>query len=117
MKEIAIVLDTMIVGGVERALIELLKMFDCDQYHITLFLENGDGSLQHMIPENVDILLYGSKDAAQFLHDSMRSLNVKEICRGIINRVLARVNISQYDLNEYYCTKCLPVFSEKNMPA
>ena len=44
-KQIAFVMDKMIVGGVERALIELLRAFDYDKYSVTLWLRNGSGEL------------------------------------------------------------------------
>ena len=112
-KEIAIVLDTMRVGGVEKALIEMLKLFDYNKYQVTLFLENGEGALQHMIPDAVNVVFYGSDETAAYLRQSARNMRFIEVGKGIINRILARINVSQYDLNAYYCAKCLPQCSQK----
>lgn len=113
MKEIAIVLDTMNVGGVEKALIEMLKPFDYGKYNVTLFLENGNGQFQYLIPRNVNVVYYGSEDTAEFLRKSARTLKLLEIGKGLVNRALARINVTQYDLNAYYCAKCLPRCSDK----
>lgn len=112
-KEIAVVLDTMNVGGVEKALIEMLKGFDYDKFSLTLFLKDGNGSFQNLIPRQVRISYYGISSPAAVLKESICKLRFAEAANGIINRVLARINFDQYDLNAYYSARSLPYCSKK----
>lgn len=112
-KEIAVVLDTMAVGGVEKALIEMLKDFDYDKYSLTLFLKDGNGPFQNLIPNKVNISYYGITSSAEILKESIRKLRFAETVNGIINRILARIHFDQYDLNAYYSARSLPCCSKK----
>lgn len=112
-KEIAIVLDTMNVGGVEKVLIEMLKEFDYDRFSLTLFLKDGNGPFQNLIPNKVNIAYYGIPNSAEILKESIRKLRFTETANGIINRILARINFDQYDLNAYYSARSFPYCSTK----
>lgn len=112
-KEIAIVLDSMNVGGVEKSLIEMLKGFDYHKFSVTLFLKDGNGPFQNLIPDNVNILYYGVTNPAEILKESIRKLRIAETANGILNRILARINFDQYDLNAYYSARALPYCSKK----
>lgn len=54
MKKIAIVTRKMITGGVERALIAMLKQFDYSQVKIDIYLESLGGELLDEIPDEVN---------------------------------------------------------------
>ena len=53
MKRIVIISHHMITGGVERALISMLKKFDYSQVEIDLYLEHLGGKLFDEIPKEV----------------------------------------------------------------
>lgn len=54
MKKIAIVTRKMITGGVERALIAMLKQFDYSMVEVDLYLENLGGELYNEVPNEVN---------------------------------------------------------------
>ena len=53
MLKIAIVTRKMITGGVEKALIAMLKKFDYTDISVDLFLQSGGGELFQDIPEEI----------------------------------------------------------------
>ena len=57
MKKIAIVSKCMVIGGIEKALIEMLKAFDRNKYEITLYLMELGGEFYDEIPSWVNIKL------------------------------------------------------------
>ena len=52
-KQIVIVTRRMITGGVERALIAMLKQFDYNEVDVDLYVELEDGELYEEIPKNI----------------------------------------------------------------
>lgn len=67
-RNVAFVLDSMAVGGVEKALIELLRAFDYSQYDVTLWLKDSCGPLQNQIDPRVKNRILG-------LHGHKRCFN------------------------------------------
>ena len=56
MKKILFVINTLGVGGAERALLELLDSLDSEVYHIDLYLLLGRGELMSQVPDGVRLL-------------------------------------------------------------
>ena len=56
-KQIVIVTRRMITGGVERALIAMLKQFDYNEVDVDLYVELEDGELYEEIPKNIQVHL------------------------------------------------------------
>lgn len=56
MKSILFVINTMGMGGSERAILELLKEMDQERYEISLFILTGQGELIGQVPDKVKIL-------------------------------------------------------------
>lgn len=56
MKSILFVINTMGMGGGEKALLELLKQMDLEKYDISLFVLTGQGELINQVPENIRIV-------------------------------------------------------------
>ena len=56
MKSILFVINTMGMGGGERALLELLKYIDLKRYKVSIFILTGQGELIQQIPKEVNIL-------------------------------------------------------------
>ena len=50
------------LGGIEKALINLLNNLDYDKYDVTLILEKKDGMFLDMLPEQVKVLEYKISD-------------------------------------------------------
>ena len=57
MKKIAIVSKCMVIGGIEKALIEMLKAFDRNKYEITLYLMELGGEFYDEIPSWINLKL------------------------------------------------------------
>ena len=101
-------MDTMAVGGVEKALIELLKAFDYSQYDVTLWLRDANGPLQNQIDYHVTIEYWGCNDTKRILIEQIREGEIFSFFRGVLYRILSRIHVSEYDLNALYSVKCLP---------
>ena len=56
MKSILFVINTMGMGGGEKAILELLKQIDLKKYQVSLFVLTGQGELIDQIPEGVKVL-------------------------------------------------------------
>ncbi len=56
MKSILFVINTMGMGGGERAILELLRQIDRDVYDVDLFVLTGQGELIDQIPESVNVV-------------------------------------------------------------
>ena len=53
--KIAFLLESMVYGGVEKSMIELLKVLDYDKLDVTLLLHNDTGALQSQIDHRVRV--------------------------------------------------------------
>lgn len=62
MKKIMITAYSLQLGGIEKALINLLQLLDKDQYQITLVLEKVEGIFLDQVPEYVEVLAYHVSD-------------------------------------------------------
>lgn len=58
MKKILITANNLEIGGIEKALINLLNRFDYDQYDVTLILAEKKGIFLSMVPSSVKVLEY-----------------------------------------------------------
>lgn len=56
MKSILFVINTMGVGGGEKALLELLKRMDFKQYKVSLLVLTGQGELINQLPKEINLL-------------------------------------------------------------
>ena len=101
------------IGGIETALINILKNFDYDKYDVTLFLEKKEGIFINEIPNQVKIINYNLCD----------SKNI--IFRKIKNRLNLIYNIIKF-YKKYDCGICyashrkvgstlIPFISKKNI--
>lgn len=57
-KNILIASNTLCIGGIEKSLINLLKIIDYKKYNVDLFLEKVEGELLNEVPKNVNIIEY-----------------------------------------------------------
>lgn len=103
MKRIAFVTNTMTVGGVERALINLLNSIDYEKYEVVLFLKiKRDNELIDLVNGKVEIRFWGEENTKQNLIKSIRGLKIVELIKGVKYRVLLRVSSNDWIINEYY---------------
>lgn len=56
MKSILFVINTLGVGGGEKALLEVLKQINSEKYEVSLFVLTGQGELIRQVPESVKLL-------------------------------------------------------------
>lgn len=101
------------IGGIETALLNILKNFDYDKYEVSLFLEKNEGIFINDIPKNVKIINYNLCDSKIL------------IFRKISNRLKLIFNIiknyKKYDCGICYAShrkvgsKLIPFISKKNI--
>ncbi len=85
MKSILFVINTMGIGGGEKALLELLKQINSEQYEISLFVLTGQGELLDQIPENIEIINRQRFPISVLDHKGKKRL-VKTVLRALIFR-------------------------------
>lgn len=56
MKSILFVINTMGIGGGEKALLELFRQMDLQQYEVSLFVLTGQGELFDQVPDGINLL-------------------------------------------------------------
>lgn len=110
-KRMAFVLDSMVVGGVERALLEVLKNIDYQRYEVVLFLGDDQGQLQSCIPDQVSVAFFSVQDTKALLKKQIRNGDWISAGKGVVNRLKARKYANNYNLNAHFSTKGLPLCS------
>ena len=75
MKKLLFTAYSMDIGGIEKALISLLKRIDYKKYEVTLILEKKSGVFLDELPKNVKVLEYKTNGSANVLF------------RKIVNRI------------------------------
>ena len=101
------------IGGIETALINILKNFDYDKYEVTLFLEKNEGIFLNDIPKCVKIINYNLCDSKNIIYRKIRN-RLKLIFHTI-------KNYKKYDCGICYAshrrvgTKIIPFVSKKNI--
>lgn len=107
-RRIAFIANTMCVGGVERALLELLKNLDFDRFDVTLYLRNQDGELFSEIDKRVVVKFWGKVNAKEQLVYLIKEFRLISVAKGIWYRFLARSHCNDWALNELYAVRSLP---------
>lgn len=109
-KRIAIIHDSLNMGGTEKALIYMLDHFDYEQYDVTLWLLDSNGALQNEINKHVHLAYYSNMPvkagtlAKHYFHE-------KSYCKGLkslISKVSSRINLNHFYKNMVYDIKSLP---------
>lgn len=104
MKRMLICLGSMIIGGAEAVLINLLKRFDPNEYEIDLVLGEKKGEFLQLIPSYVNVI--DSTDIGLF-YGSAKSILLKELKKG---KLFSAMKIYYYwkkrDIRRFnYCYK------------
>jgi len=101
------------IGGIETALINMLKNFDYKKYDVTLFLEKKEGIFLNEIPENVKIINYNICDSKNVIYRKIRN-RLKLIYHTI-------TKFKKYDRGVCYAShrmvgnRLIPHISKKNI--
>ena len=103
----------MVVGGIEKALIELLKAVDYEQYEVTVWLKDNRGIMTPLLDPRAKIECWDCACSKKILRKQIKDLKVKEAIRGIFFRFLCHVHKNNYDLNALYSIKSLPRITEE----
>lgn len=111
MKEIAIVLKSLPMGGVEKVLINILNKFDYDEYKVTLWLQD-DGLLKEQLNHSVEVKYWSNDSNRQILADQIERGEIFEVLNGIRYRILTRRYALDRYLNKKYAIMALPLLSD-----
>lgn len=97
-KKILICSNTLCIGGIEKSLINLLKLINYEKYEVDLILENNIGELKSELPKNVNVIEYQVSDSKNILFRKITNL-YKQIKWRIKNT------------NKYDCSICYATYS------
>lgn len=111
--KVAIISNVMCVGGVEIALIEMLKAFDYDLYEVTLYLREPGGAFFTKLDNRVTVRYWGQTDSRHCLAHQLKSLHFISFAKGLYNRISARRHRSDWARNEFAAIKSLGSFSDE----
>ena len=92
--KIAIVTHQMVMGGIEKSLVELCKALITNGMHVTLYLEAMGGDLFDEIPKEVNTVSI-FKD-----YGSMAGIMRKSLCRGDLSAILSAVKARENTLHD-----------------
>ncbi len=113
-KTVAFVMDTMIVGGVEKALIELLNHFDYDNFEVDLWIREDKFGIQDQVDKHVQIKSWPTYNTKDLLKAQLKKGQIFECVRSILYRIVVRCSKS-WQVETLFATKLLPpIISEYN---
>lgn len=101
------------IGGIETALINMLKVFDYNKYDVTLLLEKKEGIFLNDIPECVKIINYNLCDSKNIIYRKIKN-RLKLIFYSV-------VKYKKYDYGVCYAShrkvgnRLIPFMSKKNI--
>lgn len=106
-------MDTMTMGGAEKALVELLKVFDYDKYDVTLWLRDNSGELFSSVDSRVKISYWKQDNMRSNWLSELRRFHVFSFIKGLYYRVLSRINSNNYDKNAVYSYRCMDKIEQR----
>ena len=111
-KSIAFVMGQMVLGGAERALINMLKFFDYNHYQVTLWICGKEPGNTDYIHKNVRIRHipseFGFESGADADERVNKAVSPIERIQQIKAKALATSNISEYAKYMHYFSQSLP---------
>lgn len=99
-KKIVFFMTTMHIGGIEKALIELLNNIDYERYDVTLFLEKDEGELLDFINKKVHVKNYNICESKFVLY--------RKIMNGFKRLKFILLNRNKYAFSCCYATYSKP---------
>jgi len=101
------------IGGIETALLNILKNFDYEKYDLTLLLEKKEGIFLSEVPENIKIINYNLCDSKNIIYRKIKNR---------LNLIFHTIkNYKKYDVGICYAShrkvgaKLIPHISKKNI--
>lgn len=111
MKKIAIVTRRLIVGGVEKSLINMIKEMDKDRYNITLYLMGLGGILEKDLPNFVKIknIFWEENSAKEVIKNKIKQFKVYEAIKisFYFFKAFKELNSNNYFKYENYLSKII----------
>ena len=95
-KKIAIVFNRMIVGGAEKALINLLKAIDTTRYDVTLFTYDHNSAYLEEIPSEIDVQFTKVIDVNELLINDLKQCRLNSYIRNLFHRICIRLCCNEY---------------------
>ena len=117
MKKVAIVIQKMVMGGIEKSLIEILKEMPEDEYEIDLYVFQEGGELANYIPRKVNIISIFGKEKSVFekVFNKLKKVEVLKAIKLFYNYfMLLKITEQKGERGENYLMKVLPTL-KKNM--
>lgn len=111
-KKIAIVFSRMIVGGAEKALVNLLNAIDMSKYQVTLFTYDQSSAYLDALPSEVSVEYTRCDSASRLLVDDLKKCRILSVVKGLYYRLMTRVCRDEYK-KFLYNIRCLPRFKER----
>lgn len=112
-KKIIFTMYDLNIGGIETALINILKNFDYSKYDVTLFLEKKDGIFLNDVPSCVKIINYNLCDSKNIIYRKIKN-RIKLILFIIKNYKIYDCGIC-YASHRRVGAKLIPFISKKNI--
>lgn len=109
-KKIAVIHDSLNMGGTEKALIYMLDHFDYDHYDVTLWLLNGNGPLQNELNGHVRVAYYSNEPikAGELFCRYFRDKQYIRAIKSVVAKIKSRINLSNFYKNMTYDIQSLP---------
>ena len=111
MKKVAIVTRKLVTGGVEKALINMLKEMDEDKYDITLYLMGREGELEKDLPKYVKVknIYWEESSFKQLLINNIKRLKVFKALKILVysTKAICSLNQGSYFNYEYFLSKII----------
>lgn len=106
-KSIAFVIGTMIVGGVENALIELLNHFDYDRFDVDLWIKQDTIGIKNRVDNRVQVKSWPTDNPKALLKTQFRTGQIAACFRGLLYRFIIRCS-STWEISSLFSAKVLP---------
>lgn len=116
MKKVAIVTQKIVMVGIEKALIEMLKEMPADEYEIDLYLFHKGGELEKFIPQHVNLIeIYGKEKSVKekIINQLRKGRIIKAIKILYLYFMLLKVYKEKGQKGEEYLLKVTPNFEKK----
>lgn len=110
--KIAIIHGSLVIGGAEKALINMLRYIDYNKVDITLWVKDDKGPLHNQIDPRVKIEYWGERLQADYKNVLMNYIKDGRIVKAIYSigcRLLSRLFVNDWHNNlKYYIKSMMP---------
>ena len=120
MKKIAFIHEALVVGGAEKALINLLHYLDYNQYEVTLWLKDDQGELFSQVDPRVRVKCwkqYINQDYKQLLVDLLKKGRLLSAAYSVCCRALSKIYLHNWHKNYMFYIKSILMADKTNYDA